>query len=276
MATAEKHQQDPKHDATRGPNELFKYSAWVHVGQDAEECEHRETGDCQDVEHFHAWCRLPNQLQHDDIRERALAAKARRIRQLRDPEADGYEILESDMSELRRLSDPSALVDELVNKDWWKRQLEAMSDVEESEDFKTIDKDRERLGELRALDPDQRPKDEFEELERHVSKYMEAIDTRRVELEGPMREAIEALTLDELIGQIREERISAEAASAFMEMYSRWEWFAGTFTSNAPISRKRTFSDLEQLTEAAPEVLEALGTTFPELEASLQRGPKGN
>jgi hypothetical protein len=82
---------------------------------------------CGNPLHFHAWCRLPNQLQHEDIRERALAAKARRIRQLRDPECDAYQILESDMSELLRIGDEGLIVDELANKDWWKRQIDAMA-----------------------------------------------------------------------------------------------------------------------------------------------------
>src|SRR5262245_8571172 len=86
-------QEIPKKDAQKAPGELFKFSAWVHIGVGADECEHAQTGNCADPGHFHAWCRLPNQFQHQDIRERALAAKARRIRQLRDPATDGYDVL---------------------------------------------------------------------------------------------------------------------------------------------------------------------------------------
>jgi hypothetical protein len=79
MATAED-QKGPR-DALKTTGELFRYSSWVHIGGGAEDCEEAETGTCADPLHFHAWCRLPNQLQHADIRERALASKARRIRQ---------------------------------------------------------------------------------------------------------------------------------------------------------------------------------------------------
>jgi hypothetical protein len=99
MATVATEQDQQPKDATRSPNQLFRYSAWVHVGDGAQDCATAEIG-CTDPGHFHAWCRLPNQLQHEDIRERALAAKARRIRQMRDPEADAHEILELDMAEL--------------------------------------------------------------------------------------------------------------------------------------------------------------------------------
>lgn len=275
MATATQQHPHDK-DATKSPNEMFRYSAWLHVGVGAETCEEGETGSCGNPLHFHAWVRLPNQLQHEDIRERALAAKARRIRQLRDPEADAHEILESDMAELARVASIEDLVAELVNKDWWKRQLEAMQDVEENEDYKTIDKDRDRLHELRAMDPDARPRDELDELERHMARYSDAIQARRDELEQPIRASFQSMSKDELVALIREERVSAEASSAFMETYSRWSWMAGTYTNSTPVGRQRSFSGIEQLTEAAPEVLEALRATFGELEASLQRGAQGN
>jgi hypothetical protein len=195
---------------------------------------------------------------------------------MRDPEANAHEILESDMFELARIASTEDIIHELVAKDWWKRQLEAMGDVEEREEFKHVDNDRERLKELRGTDPDARPADEFEELERHLASYNAAVEARRVELEEPVRASLGQLSMGELVEQVREDRVSAEASSAFMATYSRWSWLAGTYTSNAPVGRKRSFSDMEQLEEAAPEVLEALRETFQELETSLQRGPQGN
>jgi hypothetical protein len=61
-----------------------------------------------------------------------------------------------------------------------------------------------------------------------------------------------------------------------MATYSRYSWLAGTYTSAAPVDRQRAFRSMEQLEEASPEVLEALRSTFAELETSLQRGPQGN
>jgi hypothetical protein len=80
------------------------------------------------------------------------------------------------------------------------------------------------------------------------------------------------MELGELVSQVREERIAAEGSQAFMETYSKWEWLAGTFTSADPVDRRRRFEDVAQLEQAAPEVIEALRTTFGELETSLQRG----
>jgi hypothetical protein len=275
-ATAEQPVTATVSDSTRSTQELFKFSTWVHVGLGAEDCEEGDTGACGNPLHFHAWCRLPNQFQHSDIRERALAAKARRMRQLRDPGTDAYEILEADIADLERAGDTAAAVDELIGKDWWKRQLEAMGYVEERDEFKTIEKDRERMVELRAMPAEQRPADEMAELERHLHAYAEAVEAERAKLEQPIRDGLEAAELAELIHQVREDRIAAEGSQAFMETYSKWEWLAGTFTSDHPVERRRRFEDVAQLEQAAPEVIDALRTVFGEMETSLQRGPRGN
>jgi len=261
-------------DSTRQPNELFRYSAWVHVGAGAQECEHRETGACDDPGHFHAWVRLPNQLQHQDIRERALAAKARRIRGLKDPQTDGYVILEAELDDIA--NDRQAMIEEIVGKEWWKRHLDATGHVEQDDEYEHIEKDRERLRELRAMPEDERPKDEYEELERHFRGYSERIEERLRELETPVREATEALTDDELVAQVREDRIAAMGSAIFMDTYAKWQWLAGTYTNADPIARKRHFASIEQMTDQAPEVIEALRDTFGDLERALQRGPRGN
>jgi len=274
MATAED-QQGPR-DALKTPDELYRYSAWVHAGAGAQDCADAETGTCADPLHFHAWCRLPNQMQHGDIRERALAAKARRIRQLKDPASDAHVVLESDMDELMQDGDVEVIIDELVSRDWWKRRLDAMTDVEELEEFKTIDRDRERMAELRKLDGDARPRDEYEELERHITRYGELVDEKLAAVERPLREATAALGRDELVAQVRRERINAEATQAFMDTFSRWEWVAGTFTCRDAVARRHVWSDPAQLVDAPPEALDAVREAFAELEAALQRGPKGN
>jgi hypothetical protein len=263
-------------DATKSPDQLFRYSAWVHVGAGAERCEEGETGSCGNPLHFHAWCRLPNQLQHQEIRERALAAKARRIRQLRDPESDAAAVLESDMDELVRVADVDELVEELAGKEWWKRQLEAMADTEADDDFKNVERDRDRFNELRALDPDERPKDEYEELDRHLARFNDRVDARRAELDEPVKASYAQMSKEQLVSEIREERITAESSQAFMDAYSVNAWLAGCYRSDDPINRQRSFLGAKVLAEAAPEVLDALRATFSELEASLQRGAQGN
>lgn len=264
----------PPTDATRTPTELFRFSAWLHLGVGADDCEHRGDGSCTNPQHFHAWCRLPNQFQHQDIREKALAAKARRIRQLKDPSTDAYEILESDLEEIRR--DRAAMEEEAISKDWWKRHLQAMNEVSDREEYAHIERDRERMAELQAMPEGDRPADEHAELERHMTKFGADVEQRREEMEQPLRDAISAMSVDELALQVREDRIQSEGSAVFMDVYSRWQWLAGTFVSDDSLKRQRKFLTLDALEEAAPEVVESLRELFMALESSLQRGVQGN
>jgi hypothetical protein len=275
-ATAEQGSMNGKKDAQRSVGELFRFSTWVHVGTGAKECEQGEDGRCDDPRHFHAWCRLPNQFQHADIRERAMAAKARRMRQLRDPNTDAYEVLEAELDDLLREGDKAEMVEELLSRDWWKRHLEAMAEIEEDEDFKTMERDRERMTELTALDEADRPKDEYEELTRHMGAYDEAVEKARAKLEKPLRESFEGMEPHELVEQIRLARMASEASSAFLDTYSKWEWMAGTFFTEDNLHRKLRFAAVDELEAAAPEVIEALRMAYAELEANLQRGAQGN
>lgn len=262
-------------DATRPVGELFRFSTWVHVGPDAENCEDGRDGTCGDPRHFHAWVRLPNQFQHQDIRERSMAAKARRLRQLRDPDSDAYAVMAANMEELAR-GDREALLDELVNKEWWRTHLDAMADVEGDDEFAHIDRDRERLAELQDSDA---AGDELNELERHLRDYGERVDARVKEIQRPHRETLDAKSMDELVDLVREQRVQAEASAAFMDSYSKWQWLAGTF--NVPpaagaSNARHVFASVEDLENAAPEVVEELRAVYGDLEMSLQRGARGN
>lgn len=262
-------------DAGKTPAELFRYTTYVHVGEGADACEQGATGLCADPQHFHAFVRLPNQFQHADIRRRAQADKARRLRQLRDSESDAAVVLDADMDELLRVGDMVALVDELVNKDWWKDHLEAMREVEELERFEHISADRERLQQINELPADKRPADEYDELTKHTKSYSDAVEAKRDELQAPRRLALEALTAEKLVELVREERIEAEATAQFMETYSKWEWFAGTLRPPGRPAQK-LYDTIDQLEDESPEIIDAIRAAYQDLERSFQRGPTGN
>jgi hypothetical protein len=263
-------------DAVKKPADLFRWSGYVHVGAGAEDCPDGLNGMCGNPAHFHAFCRLPNQFQHSDIRTKAMAAKARRIRLLRDPESDPALILEAEMDELARTGDREALVDELLNRDWWKDHIAAMRDVEAEERFAHIQQDRERLEQLDAMSPERRDNNEREELLRHIGAYNELVERRRKEAQAPRRSALDGLDMHELVAQAREDRIAAEGSAAFMETYSKWEWYACTFKTSNGRPTERVFATIEALELADGEVLEAVGALFSNLEAAFQRGPTGN
>lgn len=272
--------QEPEPDpGVQTPAQLFKYSTWVHVGPGSEECESvdEEAGECScgNPLHFHAWCRLPNQFQHREHREKGLAAKARKIRQLRDPETDAYAILEEEFDSLSRQGDAgkAGLVDELLGRDWWKDYIEAVTETGEEtvegqdEDgeklYEHVERDQARYTVLQGLPEDQRPKDEYDELTRHLAAYNEKVQKRVDELQKPRREALEKRDISSLIDEIRDDRIQSEGTDEFNFVYGQHEWHVGTLV--APGGERR-FPSLEALQEAAPEVVAALKAAYNDLE----------
>lgn len=275
--------RQPAHVSAETP---WRFSAWVHVGPGAEGCELGERGTCEDQLHFHAWCRLPNQFQHKAIREKAIAARARRIRQLRDEESDAFAVLEEDMYELKRLGDDARenLIDELLSRDWPQDYMDALEDVketegdQESEDgpdhpYAHVEADQERFAELDEMDPDKRPSDEYESLKRHLSAHRDATEAALGKIQQPKREALDGKDLDGLIELVREQRIASDAHQEFMHTYSTHSWLAGARTLE--FSDKAVFASLHALTEAPPEVVDALKATFNDLERA-QMDAAGN
>lgn len=262
--------EDP---AAKTAAELFRFATWVHLGEGAGECpavnEEAGTNACEDPRHFHAWVSLPNQFQHEEIRGKSLAAKARKARQLRDPESDACAILEDALDELARAGDEAkpAVIDEIVNKDWWQDWMAAEREIrEESDEFEHIDRDRERIAEIEALDPDSQDADELAELRRHTEKYDELVSARMQALVKPRRESLESQDIGSLIDLIREDRITAESGAAFMTTYTRWSIYSGTRTSRIG---PRVWPSVEDMNDAPPEVIEAIRDAVRSLEQSI-------
>jgi hypothetical protein len=72
------------------------------------------TASARTTDHFHAWVRLPNPYQRKDILEKARAARARRMRTLRDPDSDARAIIEDDLAAIRESGAKDILIDEMI------------------------------------------------------------------------------------------------------------------------------------------------------------------
>lgn len=272
---------------------LFRYSAWVHLGPGAENCDDisedpaQPKNDCSNPLHFHAWVRLPNQFQHDTIREKALAAKGRRARQLRDPSTDAHDALEEALDGEARKGEAARdqLVEELLDRTRWKDYAEAVRavvdidedvEVEEGEDppklYGHIAADQQRFEELvikAADDPGVLDGDEYKELDAHIKSYLDAVAAAHEEVVGPLKAELAELDINALIDRVREERIRKECNTHFMTVYHRWEWLYCTY--RCP-NDERIYASFEQLDAIAPEVYEALRATFDDLEQSQNMG----
>lgn len=247
--------------------DIQRWYVYVDDGPGAIECEaeREKRGSCDEPEHFHAFCRLPNGFQHRDIREKALAAKARRARILRDPNTDAHDLLEDEMARLLALGDPKPLVDDLVHQESLADQLEAIQEVEEDERFEHIAQDRIRLDELRAGPEEQRSEDELAVIRRHLEEYEQAMKDAVEERQEPYRRGLEGKPIEDLVGLIREKRIDAQGTEEFLHTYNAWSWFLGTL--NPGDRRTRIFNNIAEFQSAPPPVIEGIQNAFRLLES---------
>jgi hypothetical protein len=279
--------------AAQPRKELFKWSSWLHVGDGSADCPHAEDGKCQNAEHFHAWCRLPNPYQTRDILEKARAARARKMRTLREPDSDARAILEDDLAAIRDSDARDILINEIVATMAQEILVDATREVmdydkpegqveedEEGEDgeppklYALIDQDMEELARLEALPEDQRGED-FDSLSRHVDGYREHVGKVEEELKAKRRETLEQKSWDELIEIVRKERMDNSAAEAYLNAYQLWQWFACTYKRRG--HDERVFKDFNQMKLNTPtDVIEALRETFNDLESRLSRSRSGN
>lgn len=295
-------EQDTRPDepvaATAEATKMFTFAEYIHVGRGAALCElagearcvHIEEGGkavniaerCEDPEHFHAFCRLPNKLQQKDIREKGQAAKARKARALADPESDSHTILESELLELRE-ADDKLLIDELVQLSWTRDYLAAVQEVDDEEQWEHIDQDRERYSALLEQQegiPEEEQSEETQQLRTQIGAYIDATEERLKQIQGPQRDALAAKGHEGLVELIREKRIDQICDREFVHVYRTWTWFVGTLDvkPNPALGRPqvRRWGSPEEMHDERQEVIDAIEVIFNDLELSLQKGSRGN
>lgn len=271
VATPEAPPEEASHDgaaeATRSTTELFQWSGHVHVGAGAESCEHAEDGACADEKHFHGWLCLPNAFQIRDIADKARAAKARKVRALRDKESDSYQVLEMDLDDLRR-DHYDDLVKALARGEVEKRMADIVRGVAEGDErFENHAQDLEELTRLRALPDDERDSEEVERLEADMLAYGEAMQEVIDAETEKEAERLKGMAPDDVVELERRARIDEVGTEAYLHTYYTWCMFTGTReVGTSQFTSKRKFSHLDALRDAAPEVVTALREKVRELE----------
>lgn len=262
-------------------SELHKWSAWLHIGPGAEKCEavseEQGTNDCSNPLHFHAFCRLPNQFAHREIREEALAAKARRVRSLRTPDSSAAIVLEDELDRLARQGDLAkpALVDELTGQDWWRDFLEAQAEALDTENedgtkpYEHITRDIDHYARAVAgLDEDALP-EELQQLRDHIDAYNALVDAKREEITAPRRAALEARDVNALIDMVRDQRVDVDSNEAFSHEYNALQWLMCTLRrpGGDPI-----FASRQVMERSDAAIVDGLKDTYSDLEKTKQRG----
>lgn len=269
--------QAPPYSADTG--KFSKWSEFIDIGPDAESCPDHGA-DCNTPGHFHAWVRLPNPLQHRDIRERALAAQARKTRLLRDEESNAGVVMESELDEFRAKEDKAPVVEALVGRDFARDYGRAVTEVQGREDspYERVAYDQERLYVLEAKPEDERG-EEFEELQKHLTRYAEEVKVALEAERAPKREALTARDLDDLLVEYRAMRVEQDAMEEYLHVYGIWEVVCCAFhpklgaTTSRP--EKRIWGDVEDLNAESGETIDALTTLLDELRAAQQKAVMG-
>jgi hypothetical protein len=295
MITAEDKTVDQAPAAvTARPRLMFKFSEYVDIGEHDDLKAERIA--CTDPDHFHAWCRLPNQFQHQDIRDKANAAKARKLRQLKDPSTDAGALAEQEMEMLNDPAFKDTIVEELIGLDWAEDYMAAQREVnfmEEETDkdgdpvvrYANIVQDQE---ELQRLSETQQETEEYKLLEKEIDSYNQAIEQRVKGLQSPKRAALNERDFDSLWKILLNARIQEMSTQAFLDVYNQWTWIAGTYLPEIHPSTNRPHRLMMTgvgdpmnptpgtLSALAPEVIDEIRATFTRLNVAKQRGAAGN
>jgi hypothetical protein len=274
MATAT---AEPIIEAAPAREDPFRWASYVHVGDGAQDCPDNGAR-CTDAAHLHAWLRLPNPFVRDDIREHALAARARRLRQLRDPESSTAMVLEGDIEDLRyeaeRDGTNEPLIDRVILKDWGDRHLRAMRDAANEDDFRHIEADRERYRELDRLPDEERNEDEFSELDAHIKAYGQRVDELVAQAEKPVRESLSDHSVEALLDIIRDDFRTAQGNQSFYDTWLRLCLVGGAYRPEPDGKRpvKPLFAKADELGTLTPDEANALRAAFVQLEGAFQQG----
>lgn len=261
---------EPSHDgaaeATRSGEELFQWSGYVHVGPGAAECEHAIDGACTDRRHFHAWVCLPNQFQIRDITDKARAAKARKVRALRDPESDSFAVLEAELETDQR-EHFEELKRGVAEQEVQDRIVDIVREVDDDERFENHAQDAEELQRLQGVKEDERDAEEYSRLQAEALAYSQA-------LQDAVKQATDAEVIrlnntppDEVVEMERRRRIENLATELYLHTYYTWTMYVcARKPSLEGFSTARVFKAPEELKNAAPEVVIALRAKIRDLE----------
>lgn len=268
-------------------SKLFEWSGDVHIGAGASTCSCIPTDErtvppaCVDPDHFHAWVCLANAFQTRDIGDKARAAKARKIRTLKDagepgkPDtaSDSYVTLEVILDELAT-TDMEQVIDEVTQESVSKQLGVIFGEMKEEERFENADQDSEELARQRLLPEDERDTEEFALLEKSQEEFATELERRVAERKDRERQTLRDLPDEQIIAMLRKKRINEMASEAYMHTYYTWLVFVGTRKFDQHNERK--FKAINDMKTSAPEIVSGLRDKINELEDNIQAGSGGS
>lgn len=269
---------DGEAEATRTTEELFQWSAYVHAGAGAEECEHAEDGQCQDAwprgKHFHCWVTLPNTFQARDITEKALAAKARRRRTLTQDGSDGGEPSDAYLTlaeglEAWTLNDKTwdALLSRIADRRVQAEQPEITRRLLDDDRFEHYPADLEEYRRQGTLPEEERDQETWERLTRDMDDFRKAFEESCTSMFDRERDVLKGTPRHEVLDIERRYMVDQSAIEQFNHTYYTWAYYVCALK---PVGdgypTERIFSKPEELRGCPPEAFARLRDAYRSLE----------
>lgn len=215
--------------------------------------------------------RIPNQFQRGKMKEEADASRARKLRDLRNPNSNAYLAIENQLDQIYgEMTDDevrNALLSRAQPHATAKAQLEIqLADPDEHPEwveFATVE--RQQHAYSRMLRAGQEDTEEFKACEAMLVDYGHALaEFVKDELE-PLSNMLAGEGRAALDERLKKVLMREVCDGAFMEAYNQWQIYFGT---RDPKNRHKLFySSFDRLIDEDPERLDALLNEFVMLEA---------
>jgi hypothetical protein len=215
--------------------------------------------------------RLPNQFQRGTMKEEADAARARRLRQLRDSDSTAALAIESQMDQLYADMADDELRNVLLGKAQPLATARAQVDIEHADHRSQPDLkqyhgiERQQMTYDRLLRAGGQETEEFKAVEELLMDYALVLQDRVSDLLEPLKLKLQNVDRDGLLADIRKAIMRESCDSAFMRAYSQWQVYFGT--RDFEDHEKLYFRSFEALMDEDGQKVDRLMAEFATLEA---------
>ncbi len=218
-----------------------------------------------------AHIRIPNQFQRGRMKEEADAARARKLRDLRNPESNASLAVENQLDQIYGEMDEAGLRNALLARAQPMATARAQLEIQladpdehpEWAEYATIDRQQQAYS--RMLRAGHSETEEFKACEAILVSYAQLLSDRVEDELEPTRLMLEGEGRTELDVRLKKVLQREICDGAFMEAYNQWQIYFGT--RDQKNHHKLYYPSFDRLLDEDPERLDVLLTEFVQLEA---------
>lgn len=215
--------------------------------------------------------RIPNQFQRTTMKEEADAARARKLRALRDTNSTAALAIESKLDQMYGEMSEDDLRNVLLGKAQPHATARVQVEVEHADPRKEPDLvqyrniERQQLTYQRLVRAGQMETEEFKEIEQLLTDYALLLSDRVGEMLEPLRLKLLGLEREALVEDIRKALMREACDEAFIAAYNQWQVYFGT--RDYDDHDKLYYPSFDSLMDEEGQRLQKLLSEFAILEA---------